>query len=62
MGIFLENQCYDQIFAKASSSISKKRQIVAKFFGENIFKTITLVHGQVNVLKTGIFQRFAQKI
>jgi hypothetical protein len=55
MGIFLENQCYDQIFAKASSSISKKRQIVAKFFGENIFKTITLVHGQVNVLKTGIF-------
>jgi hypothetical protein len=25
-GVFLINQCYDQIFAKTSSSVSKKRQ------------------------------------
>jgi hypothetical protein len=25
-GVFLKNQCYDQIFAKNKSSLSKKRQ------------------------------------
>jgi hypothetical protein len=35
IGIFLKNQRYDQIFAKSSSSLSKK---VPKVFGEKIFK------------------------
>jgi hypothetical protein len=36
-GVFLINQCYDQIFSKSSSSLSKKRQYFHKKFGENIF-------------------------
>jgi hypothetical protein len=47
IGDFLINQCYDQIFAKCSSSLRKKRQyIVSPFYGENIFKIITSVLGQ----------------
>jgi hypothetical protein len=43
-GVFLINQCYDQIFSKSSSSLSKKiANNFAKFFGENIFKIITSV-------------------
>jgi hypothetical protein len=34
-----------KIFAKTSSSLSKKRQFFAKFFGENILKIITSVPG-----------------
>jgi hypothetical protein len=30
-GIFLKNQCSEQIFAKTSSSLSKKRQFFATF-------------------------------
>jgi hypothetical protein len=37
IGGFLKNQCYDQIFSKSSSSLSKKRQYFHKKFGENIF-------------------------
>jgi hypothetical protein len=44
-GVFLKNQCYDQIFAKGSSSLSKKANIFAKFFVENILKIITSVPG-----------------
>jgi hypothetical protein len=36
ISVFLKNQCYDQIFAKTSSSLSKKANIFAKYFGENI--------------------------
>jgi hypothetical protein len=34
IGAFLKNQCYDQIFAKSSSSLSKKR----RFFWRKYFK------------------------
>jgi hypothetical protein len=30
MGVFLQNQCCDQIFAKSFSSLSKKRHFFAK--------------------------------
>jgi hypothetical protein len=37
IGVFLKNQCYDKILAKASRSLSKKRQyFFANLFGENI--------------------------
>jgi hypothetical protein len=36
IGFFLKNQCYDQVFAKTSRSLSKKANIFAKFFGENV--------------------------
>jgi hypothetical protein len=45
IGVFLKNQCYDHIFAKTSSSLSKNGNIFAKFFSENIFKIITSVTG-----------------
>jgi hypothetical protein len=35
-GVFLKIQSYDQIFAKASSSLSKNANIFANVFGENI--------------------------
>jgi hypothetical protein len=38
IGVFLKNQCYDQIFALFSLVLSTKRQFFAKIFGENIFK------------------------
>jgi hypothetical protein len=33
---FSKTKCYDQIFAKSSSSLSKIANIFANFFGENI--------------------------
>jgi hypothetical protein len=36
IGVFLKKQCYDQFFAKSSISLSKKANIFAKFFGENV--------------------------
>jgi hypothetical protein len=53
IGVFLKIQCYDQIFAKTSCSLSKKRQFVRHLFGENILKTITSVPG-ITVLYTAI--------
>jgi hypothetical protein len=42
--VFLKKQINNQIFAKTSSSLSKKRHFfVEKFFGENILKIITSV-------------------
>jgi hypothetical protein len=38
IGVFLKNQCCDQIFAQFSFVLSQKRQFFADFFGENIFK------------------------
>jgi hypothetical protein len=40
---FLENQCYDQIFAKVVVVRVKKAKKIGKFFGENIFKITTSV-------------------
>jgi hypothetical protein len=41
-GVFLENQCYDQIFAKTRSSLNKNVNFFSKFLGDNIFfKIIT---------------------
>jgi hypothetical protein len=45
IGVFLKNQCYDQMFAKFSFVLSQKRQFFAEFFGENISKIITSVPG-----------------
>jgi hypothetical protein len=33
IGIFLKNQCYDEIFQKFSIVWSQKRQIFRRFFG-----------------------------
>jgi hypothetical protein len=41
-GVFLKHQSYDQIFAKTSSILSKKRKMFAKFLGENIFKIVSI--------------------
>jgi hypothetical protein len=43
--VFLKNQFYDQNFALFSFVLSQKRQLLAIFFGENIFKIITSVPG-----------------
>jgi hypothetical protein len=45
ISVFLKNQCYDQIFAKSSSSSSKKRQYFRKNFRRKCFKYQTSVHG-----------------
>jgi hypothetical protein len=45
IGVFLKTQCYDQNFAWFTFVLSQKRQFFAEFFGENIFKIITLVPG-----------------
>jgi hypothetical protein len=45
IGVFLKNQCYDQIFAQYSFVWSQKRQFFANCFDENIFKIITSVPG-----------------
>jgi hypothetical protein len=37
IGVFLKNQCYDQIFTKSNRSLGKNANVFAKFFGENIF-------------------------
>jgi hypothetical protein len=37
LAFFLKNQCYDQIFAKTSCSLSKNANIFAIFFDENTF-------------------------
>jgi hypothetical protein len=42
-GVFLKNQCYDQIFARTSTSFSKNASFLTNLFGENIFKIITSV-------------------
>jgi hypothetical protein len=36
IGVFLENQCYDQNFASFSFVFSQKRHFFAEIFGENI--------------------------
>jgi hypothetical protein len=46
IGVFLKNQCCDQIFAKTSCSLSKKTPIFSlNFSGENISKILTSVPG-----------------
>jgi hypothetical protein len=44
IGVFLQNQFYDQLFSKFSFVLSQKRQ----FFGENILKIITSVPDSSN--------------
>jgi hypothetical protein len=46
-GVFLKNQCYDQIFAQLRFVSSKKRQFFANFIGENILKSIVSVLGNI---------------
>jgi hypothetical protein len=43
IGVFLKTKCYDKMFAKNSSRLSKKWQFVLKKFGETIFKTTSSV-------------------
>jgi hypothetical protein len=38
IGVFLENQCYDQILAKASSSLGNKPQYFRQIFRREFFK------------------------
>jgi hypothetical protein len=41
IGVYLKNQCYDQIFEKFSFVLSQKHQFFRRFFGENISQFIT---------------------
>jgi hypothetical protein len=36
IGVFIKNQCYDELFSKFSFVLSQKRQFFAEFFSENI--------------------------
>jgi hypothetical protein len=45
LAFFTKTNVMITIFAKTSSSLSKKRQFFAKFFVENIFKIVTSVAG-----------------
>jgi hypothetical protein len=48
MAFFSKTDVMIKFFAKTSSSLSKKNtNIFAKFFGENNFKIITSVPGQI---------------
>jgi hypothetical protein len=38
IGVFLKNQCYDQLFKQLSFVLSQKRPFFRRFFGENIFQ------------------------
>jgi hypothetical protein len=38
IGVFLKNQCCDQIFAKTCSILSNKRQLISQKIGEIFFK------------------------
>jgi hypothetical protein len=40
IGVFLKNQCYDQIFAKTSCSLSKKTPIFSLNFSAKIILNI----------------------
>jgi hypothetical protein len=44
IGVFLQLQCYDKMFAKIEV-VKVKNAIFAKFLGQSIFKIITLVPG-----------------
>jgi hypothetical protein len=57
LAFFSKNQCYDNFFAKISSSLSKKRQFFSKFFGENILKIITSVPVHPGCVSTEFFLR-----
>jgi hypothetical protein len=47
IGVFLKIRCYDQIFAKSSNSLSKKRQYFPLKISPKIFlKIVTSVPGQ----------------
>jgi hypothetical protein len=46
MAFFSKTNVMITNFAKTSSSLSKKRHLFAKFFGENILKIITSVPGR----------------
>jgi hypothetical protein len=58
---------YDQIFGKTSCSLSKKINMFAKFFGENILKIIisfpgrTPSRGFVTRKGVNIFRRFLRQ-
>jgi hypothetical protein len=45
IGVFLKNQCYDQIFSKTSSSLSKKPPIYSQKYSAKILKNIASVLG-----------------
>jgi hypothetical protein len=43
IGVFLKNQCCDQIFAKTCSILSNKRQLISQKIGEIFLKIIASV-------------------
>jgi hypothetical protein len=52
IGVFLKNQCYDQLFFKIWLCFETKTPIFfAEFFGKNILKTITSVPGHTGNLE-----------
>jgi hypothetical protein len=53
IGVFLKNQCYDQLFSKIGSFWDKNANFFAEFFGENILKIITSVPGWANLRRLG---------
>jgi hypothetical protein len=61
IGVFLKNQCYDHIFAKTCSSLSKKREYFRQCFGENILKIITSVPGANPMYDRGLLCRRFKK-
>jgi hypothetical protein len=52
IGVFLKNQCYDQLFSKFGFVLRKKRPIFSlNFSAKNILKIITLVPGNTSIFK-----------
>jgi hypothetical protein len=45
LAFFSQKQCYDHFFSKFSFVLSQKRQVFARFFGENNLIIITSVPG-----------------
>jgi hypothetical protein len=62
IGVFLKNQCYDQMFAKKTSrSLSKKLLFFAKCFGENNFNHNIGTRSE-KIIQKCIFLNFSSKI
>jgi hypothetical protein len=61
-GVFLKNQYYGPIFAYIQLRFEQKDYFFAKFFGENIFKIITLVPDGANFRPLVYFEQVLKNI
>jgi hypothetical protein len=54
IGVFLKNQCYDQLFSKFSFVLSQKHQFFRRIFRQKYFKN--------HNIGPGFFEKMAQNV